>query len=208
MKKNLWVKVILIFALTTLATFVSIPGSSLFGKEFKLELGLDLSGGSRMVFEADTKQLGELEKEKALNSLKETIERRVNLFGVAEANVQTSKFEGKDRVIVELPGITDPKQAVILIGQTAQLVFSEVQEVPLEGSATPSATLVPTDLTGADLVSADVVFDQNTGNPAVSIVFNNDGAKKFEELTQSNIGKPLAIVLDGGLVSAPVVQDK
>ena len=208
MKKNLWVKVILIFALTTLATFVSIPGSSLFGKEFKLELGLDLSGGSRMVFEADTKQLGELEKEKALSSLKETIERRVNLFGVAEANVQTSKFEGKDRVIVELPGITDPKQAVILIGQTAQLVFSEVQEVPLEGSATPSATLVPTDLTGADLVSADVVFDQNTGNPAVSIVFNNDGAKKFEELTQSNIGKPLAIVLDGGLVSAPVVQDK
>lgn len=153
MKKNLWVKVILILILTSLATYISIPGTSLFGKKFELELGLDLSGGSRMVFEVDTKELGELEKEKALNSLKETVERRVNLFGVAEANVQTSKFEGSDRIIVELPGITDPKKAVELIGQTAQLVFSEIVDT----------SLVPTELTGADLTSADVVFDQNTG---------------------------------------------
>lgn len=208
MKRNLWVKIILIFFLTFLATYISVPGTSLFGRQFKLALGLDLSGGSRLVFEANTSNLEEQEKEKALNSLKDVIEKRVNFFGVAEANVQTSKFEGKDRIIVELPGINDPKEAVDLIGQTAQLNFAEITETPVEGSATPSASLSPTDLTGADLKSADVVFDQNTGKPAVSIVFSNEGAKKFESLTEKNIGNPLAIVLDEQLVSAPIVQEK
>lgn len=203
MRKNLYLKLFLIALLTGLGIYV-ISGWS----PYDLKLGLDLSGGSRLTFEADTSKLGGDDKEKALSSLKNVVERRVNLFGVSEPNVVSSNFEGKDRIIVELPGINDPKEAVNLLGQTAQLVFSEVIEIPGENGATPSAGLKPTDLTGADLKSANVVFDQNTGKPSVSIEFNESGAKKFEDITGGNIGKIVAIVLDGGIVSTPVVQEK
>ncbi|AKM82949.1 protein-export membrane protein SecD [Candidatus Woesebacteria bacterium RIFOXYC1_FULL_31_51] len=210
MKKNLLVRIILILLLTLACGFISYPsarfnfklGNFKIDKKFDLVLGLDLSGGSHLVFEADTSKLDTGSKGKALDSLRNIIEKRVNFFGVSEPNVQTSNFEGKDRIIVELPGVNDPKEAVNLIGQTAQLVFAEVQE------ASPSAIINPTNLTGADLKSADVVFDKNTGKPAISIVFNEEGAKKFEIITGKNIGKPLAIILDNDLVSAPVVNEK
>lgn len=173
-----------------------------FSKRFDLHLGLDLAGGSHLVFEADTSSLPQDKREEVLEGVKNIIERRVNLFGVSEPNVQTSNFENKDRIIVELPGVYDTKEAATLIGQTAQLVFSEVNE------ATDSAGLVPTDLTGADLKQADVVFDQTSGKPVISISFTEEGGKKFEELTGKNVGKPLAIVLDNGLLSAPTVQEK
>lgn len=210
MKKNLLVRIVLILLLTLACGFISYPGANLnfkigninISKKFNLVLGLDLSGGSHLVFEADTSKLDQISKEKALSSLRNIIEKRINFFGVSEPNVQTSNFEGKDRIIVELPGINDPKEAVNLIGQTAQLVFAEIEE------ASPSALINPTDLTGADLKSADVVFDKNTGKPGISIVFNEEGAKKFEYITEKNIGKPLAIILDNDLVSAPIVNEK
>lgn len=179
-----------------------------FNNVFDMSLGLDLSGGSRLVFEADTSKLETDKKDKAIESLRNVIEKRVNLFGVSESNVQTSNFEGKNRIIAELPGVNDPKESANLIGQTAQLVFSEVVEKTIPNSATPSSELVETNLTGADLKSASTVFDQNTGKPSVSIEFNEEGAKKFEEITGRNVGKPLAIILDGQLVSAPVVNEK
>ncbi len=138
-------KVILIFVLTLVAAYISLPKeTSLFDKKFTrpdvnlklgrftisksfdLVLGLDLAGGSHLVFEADTNQIPEGERNTAVESLKKTIERRVNLFGISEPNVQTSSFEGKERVIVELPGVRDTKEAINLIGATAQLVFGEV----------------------------------------------------------------------------------
>ena len=207
MKKNLLVKVILIFLFAIACGFVSF-GYPLFGKTFDLSLGLDLSGGSKMVFEADTSKIESSRKDQAILSLRNVIEKRVNLFGLSEPNVQTSNFEGKDRIIVELPGINDPKEATALIGQTAQLVFSELVEVQAPDGATPSSQLIPTDLTGADLKSASTVFDQNTGKPSVSIEFTEEGSKKFEEITGRNVGKPLAIVLDQDLVSAPTVNEK
>lgn len=207
MKKNLLVKVILILLFAVACGLISY-GYPLFGKTFDLSLGLDLSGGSRLVFEADTSKLESSKKEQAIKSLRGVVEKRVNLFGLSEPNVQTSNFEGKDRIIVELPGINDPKEAIALIGQTAQLVFSELVEVPSTDGATPSSQLIPTDLTGADLKSASTVFDQNTGKPSVSIEFTGEGSKKFEEITGRNVGKPLAIVLDQDLVSAPTVNEK
>lgn len=207
MKKNLLVKVILIFLFAIACGFVSF-GYPLFGKTFDLSLGLDLSGGSKLVFEADTSKIDPAKKDQAISSLRNVIEKRVNLFGLSEPNVINSSFEGKDRIIVELPGINDPKEATVLIGQTAQLVFSELVDIPETDGATPSSQLIPTDLTGADLKSASTVFDQNTGKPSVSIEFNEEGSKKFEEITSRNIGKPLAIVLDQDLVSAPVVNEK
>src|SRR3989339_601049 len=125
MKKNLLVKTILILLLVLACGYISL-GYPIFGKKFELQLGLDLSGGSHLVFEADTENLESSKKEKALSSLRNVIEKRVNLFGVSESNVTTSSFEGKDRIIVELPGINDPKEATNLIGQTAQLLFAEI----------------------------------------------------------------------------------
>ena len=197
MKKNLLVKIFFIFILAAIAAFISSPWS-----KYRLKLGLDLSGGSRLTYDVDTSNLNDSDREKAISSLRNVLERRVNLFGVSEPNVLTSTFEGKNRVIIELPGVNNPQEAADLLGKTAQLVFSEVKE------SSPSAILVPTDLTGADLSSAEVVFDQNTGKPSVSIQFNEEGSKKFEEITGKNINQPLAIVLDQNMVSAPIVQEK
>jgi len=168
---------------------------------FDLSLGLDLSGGSHLVFEADTSKLEASKKEQAIKSLRNVIEKRVNLFGLSESNVQTSSFEGKDRIIVELPGINDPKEAANSIGQTAQLVFVEVKE------GSPSATIVPTGLTGADLASSKVVFDQNTGKPSVSFEVINESQNKFAEVTKRLIGKRMIIFLDQVVVTDAIVQD-
>lgn len=223
-------KVILILILVLIAAYVSLPKNILidltkiginfqkqlerkdlnasFGKiniqkSFDLVLGLDLAGGSHLVFEADTSEVTGDKKETAIAGVRDVIERRVNLFGISEPNVQTSSFEDKDRIIVELPGIKNTKQAVGLIGQTAQLVFAELGEEETE----QGQGIFPTDLTGADLESADVVFDQTSGKPTVGIQFTTDGGVKFADLTQKNVGKPLPILLDNSVISAPVVQD-
>src|SRR3990167_9285130 len=95
-------------------------------KEFKDHLGLDLKGGSHLVFEADTSKVRSEDLQDALNSVRDIIERRVNLFGVSEPVVQMLKSGNNHRVSVDLPGITDINEAVNLIGQTAQLSFVEL----------------------------------------------------------------------------------
>ena len=196
-------KLILIFILFLLALYVSSP----LQKKFNLTLGLDLAGGSHLVFEADTSKISSEKKKTSLSSLKEVIERRVNLFGIAEPNVQTSNFEGKDRIVVELPGIKDTKQAIDLIGKTAQLLFARLQTP--EVSATDSAdVLVPTDLTGADLAESSVTFDKTGGQPSVSITFTKEGGEKFAKITEENLGRQVAIILDNEIVSSPMVQEK
>ncbi|MGB6839015.1 MAG: protein translocase subunit SecD [Microgenomates group bacterium] len=220
-------KLILIFILTIIASFISLPkkipinlhfgpiniektfqrpdldisiGKFKLKRNFDLVLGLDLAGGSHLVFEADTSNLSKEKRDTAISGLRNIIERRVNLFGVSEPNVQTSTFEGKDRIIVELPGVRDTKEAIGIIGKTAQLVFSEL-------SIEEAGGLIATDLTGAYLKDAGVVFDRNVGKPVVAIEFTKEGAEKFREITDRNVGKPLAIVLDGEVVSAPIVQE-
>jgi preprotein translocase subunit SecD len=177
---------------------VNIAGKNI-QRNFDPVLGLDLAGGSHLVFEADTSQIGEVAKSEAIESVKTVIESRVNLFGISEPNVQTSSFQGKDRIVVELPGVHDPNDAIELIGQTAQLLFAEVGE---------DFTLIPTDLTGADLESAKVVFDPTSGKPVVGIEFTSEGAEKFAQITGRNVGKQVAILLDGIPVSSPVVQQQ
>ncbi len=171
-----------------------------FQKNLDLKLGLDLAGGSHIVFEADTSRLPEERKADAIQSVKKVIERRVNLFGVSEPNVQLSSFEGRDRIIVELPGINDTQEAIDLVGKTAQLTFAEVgdEEQP---------QITSTDLTGADLVGARVDFDPTSGNPVVSLEFSEEGSAKFAQITQRNVGKVVPILLDDQLISAPVVQE-
>ena len=220
-------KLFLIFVLSAISFYIILPQKfSLFGKNFSrhdlnikigsltlsrvfdFHLGLDLAGGSQLTFEADTSKISADKKKTALDSVRDIIEKRVNLFGVSEPTVQTSSFEGKDRIIIDLPGVKDTASATALIGQTAQLQFSEVVEVPGKNGATPSATLKPTDLTGADLASAQVVFDSKSGKPSVSIQFTQAGGDKFAKLTKANVGKPIAIVLDNSVVSAPIVEQE
>ncbi len=225
MKKNLLFKIALILLLTVacvlvitfkkplnedlsfLKTIVNIKNYS-FKNVFDLSLGLDLSGGSHLVFEADTSNLEPSKKEQAIKSLRNVIEKRVNLFGLSEPNVQTSSFEGKDRIIVEMPGINDPKEAAKSIGQTAQLTFIEVPDAMFLDGATPSASIVPTGLTGADLKSASVVFDPNTGKPSVSFEVSDGSIEKFGEVTSRLINKRMVILLDQNVVTDAIVQEK
>lgn len=219
-------KVVLIFCVVLIAAYISLPkevnllgkrfvrkdidisiGNFRIKKNFDLALGLDLAGGSHLVFEADTQKIPQDRKKEVLEGLKNVIERRINLFGISEPNIQISSFEGKDRVIVELPGVKDTREAVDLIGQTAQLRFAEFVEVQEEG-ATPSATLNFTDLTGADLKGSKVVFDRQAGKPVVMLEFTSEGGEKFARITERNIGKPLPIFLDQNEISSPVVQEK
>lgn len=212
--KKIWL-ISFIFLISSVATIISLPngininvGNFSFSRKFDLKLGLDLAGGSHLVFETDMSQVSEDQKEVALQGARDVIERRVNLFGVSEPSVQTSKFEGKDRIIVDLPGVTDTKEAIALIGKTAQLQFMEVQEIPATSVSSASATLTPTNLTGADLESASVVYDSQTGQPVISIKFTKDGGDKFAEITGRNVGRELPIVLDNQIVSSPVVQQQ
>ena len=212
--KKIWL-VSFIFVLTAVATIISLPygvkfkiGNFSVDKKFDLKLGLDLAGGSHLVFEADVSKIPEEKRKTAIEGVRNVIEKRVNLFGVSEPTVQTSSFEGRDRVIVELPGISDTQQAIGLIGKTAQLVFAELVEIPGDPGATPSATLVPTDLTGADLESAQVDFDSQTGKPGISLQFTKEGGDKFEKITERNIGKPIPVILDNQIVTQPTVQGK
>jgi len=211
-------RLILILVLVVTATFISLPpkfsnlnfkiGNFSFSRKFDLHLGLDLAGGSQLTFEADMSKIAPDKQATALTGVKNVIDRRVNLFGVSEPTVQTSVFNGKDRIIVELPGVTDTQQAVDLIGKTAQLQFFEVKDIPKTLTASASSQLVPTELTGADLQSASVVFDSQTGKPAISIQFTTDGGNKFADITGRNVGKALPIILDNAIISAPIVQAK
>ena len=191
-------KLIGILVLFIAALFISLPTPL----NLDLKLGLDLAGGSHLVFEADTSKISPEKVKDAVVSLKEVVERRVNLFGISEPVVQTSSFGEKERIIVELPGIQNTQEAAELIGRTAQLVFAEVSE------ATSSGELKLTDLSGADLERAAVDFDQTTGKPVVALQFTKEGGGKFEKITEKNIGKAVAILLDKEIISAPIVQEK
>lgn len=180
-----------------------------------LKLGLDLQGGSQLVLETQMEKIDNSQKDQALDSAREVIERRVNLYGVSESVVQTSKVGDSRRILVDLPGIKDASEAAALVGKTAQLEFRELAVNP---ESTEAALFIDYEntqsigLTGADLKKAEVVFNQSAGgsqgSPQVSVVFTDEGAQKFAEVTKRNVGKPLPIFLDNVLLSAPTVQQE
>lgn len=193
---------------------------------FPFSYGLDLDGGTRLVYRADVSRLPESDVDGAMDTLRQTIERRVNLFGVSEAVVTTESgsvfgaAEDAARLSVELPGITDVTEATDLIGKTPLLEFrlgTEETQGKLLLAQTASTTEVlraqvydayeHTGLTGGQLKRASVVFgSQVSASPQVLLQFNDEGADQFGALTAANIGKEMAIFLDGALLSAPVIQ--
>lgn len=291
-----------------------VPGYS-WWTSHPVQLGLDLRGGSHLVYQADVSQVPDADRADALNGVRDVIERRVNFFGVSEPVVQTDKVGSNWRVIVELPGVKDVNQAIKLIGETPILEFKEQNNTPVDTSAADKAnadakkraedilrrakngenfaalakqyseddgskssggdlgwfgkgvmvkefedavfalkvnqispdlvqsqfgyhiikktgerqgkngpevsashiliktqaTTTPeqwasTGLSGKQLTRAAVQFDQQTGAAEVNLTFNADGKKLFSDITTRNVGKPLAIFLDGSPISVPTVS--
>lgn len=208
-KNPRWV-FLLLFLLTIALVAVDLPYSIPLVGSFKTRLGLDLSGGSRVVLSADMSGIAERERGDALQSAREVIDRRINFFGVSEPTVQTARSGGDWRIIVEMPGVTNSSEAIATIGQTARLEFREFKEVP---DATRSALTIPTlettasvGISGSDLKKATVTFSTETGEPQVAIAFTAEGATKFGDVTTRLVGKPLAIFLDDFPITWPTVQ--
>ena len=186
--------------------------------EVPFQLGLDLQGGMHLVYQADLSQIQSGEYDSAMAGLRDVIERRVNLFGVKEHLVQTEGLGKEQRLIVELAGVLDFQEAARLIGQTPYLEFAERKENYEEIIAnnqkvveTQEGTLenpfAATPLTGRYLERAELSFDSITQESQVQLQFDGEGAKLFEDLTTKNVNRPLAIFLDGQLLSAPIVQE-
>lgn len=269
-------------------------------KPVKVHLGLDLQGGSQLVYQADLSNIDSADRVEAMAGVRDVIERRVNLFGVSEPKIQVA---GDDRLIVELAGIKDIDAAIEAIGETPTLEFQEeiispeieiqsegetiespedsgeeveesAEERPEEEPRAQVGRLVqaedaseengeeavdeesietidlgedeelpeltpeeieeitnqitdeegnpidldaimqepqfqPTGLTGKNLKGATVVFpQQGVGTPQVQLEFDDEGKQLFADITERNVGKRVAILIDGVIISAPVVQER
>ncbi len=165
-------------------------------------LGLDLVGGSHLVYRVDLSKVPAGDQDSVLSGLRDVIERRVNLFGVSEPQIFIAKSGGESQLIVELAGVQNVRDAVAQIGATPLLDFREVEQV---GTST---VFNYTNLTGRYVAGAQLSFNSTTNAPQVNLKFNEEGAQIFEKVTEANIGKPLAVFLDDQLITAPVVQAK
>ena len=215
MTKNLQWRVLVALGVVIFALIGMLPLKD------KINLGLDLQGGMHLVLKVDTSKIPEAAREDAPNRALEVIRNRIDQFGVREPLIQR---QGKNEIVVELPGVTDRERAIELIGRTAQLEFKIVQDdeelnkrarnrdVPdgyeLKKSG-KEVLLLHKDavLTGDTLISADVKFDKFSA-PYIAIAFNSKGAAIFSKVTGENVGKRLAIVLDGKVHSAPRINER
>ena len=231
----MWRKIVLTLIILVLAfgvaffVFKSEPrlnknfeSSHAFFKKFPFRLGLDLSGGSHLIYKADIDALEGGQVSESMEALRDVIERRVNLFGVSEPVVQVQKsgfaLGGDEKLIVDLPGVTDVEKAITMIGQTPLLQFKTEapagapQEVKVgaDGQAILdfSSQFIDTELTGRYLQKATLEFDPNTREPVVSLQFDEKGTELFAQITKKNIGKMVAIYLDGQIKSTPVVREE
>lgn len=198
--------------------------------DVKVHQGLDLQGGLQVLLEADVPAEQEISSD-VMNATRTIVEQRVNALGVTEPIVQS---QGERRVSVELPGIDNPEKAVALLKETALLEFVDVGTNPMppgtpvrsdfrtgdnpnvaeiaakaaNGEAVSLDDVIfPTVITGADLESANVGRDPVTSEYIIGFILSDRGADVFGDHTSNNVGSYLAIVLDGKVVSAPVIRD-
>ncbi|MDD5027444.1 MAG: protein translocase subunit SecD [Candidatus Omnitrophica bacterium] len=218
MEKRLVYKSIFILATLGLCVYFTFP------LDKRINLGLDLKGGMHLLLKVDTGKIPENAREDAADRAMEVIRKRIDSYGVREPLIQK---HGIDEIVVELPGFTDRERARELIGKVALLEFKLVSSDP-EGLKEALAGKVPAgyelkytqddntpllveksaSLIGEALTDASVQFSQSQFNePVVSLRFNAEGAKKFAAVTAANVGKRLAIVLDGRVQSAPNIRE-
>jgi protein-export membrane protein SecD len=248
MWRKRFIALVLLLAGTGVGYFVHVSEyapEGIFGK-FAFKYGLDIQGGTELVYQADISKIAPGEVRQTMEALRDVIERRVNLFGVSEPVVQVEEantLSGKrdQRLIVELPGVTDIAKPVQLIGQTPLLEFkiarpegdektqilaayTKIEEALKSSSSTlteeqkaqllasdpllsQDPNFIPTQLTGAYLKKATLQFDQRTSQPTVSLAFSDEGRELFAQITKENIGKTVAIYLDGAPISTPTVRE-
>ncbi|MFA5089521.1 MAG: protein translocase subunit SecD [Candidatus Omnitrophota bacterium] len=218
MERRLIYKSIFIFLLLSACAYFAFP------LDKRINLGLDLKGGMHLVLKIDTSHLSAKSKEDAADRALEVIRNRIDEFGVREPTIQK---QGNDQIIVQLPGVTDRARAIELLGRTALLEFKVVSaeaeklQQAMQGNVPEGYELKHNQddneplllekqaaLTGDALAHAEMRFNQSQFNePLVGIEFNAEGAKKFARLTADNVGKRLAIVLDGKIQSAPRIRE-
>jgi len=225
-KNKLRIYFLLIVLLTLGSAFAANPKSFSFKVykwtvdipvKFPYHLGLDLQGGTHLIYEADLNNVSSGKAAESMEGVRDVIERRINIFGVTEPLIQV---EGKNRLVVDLAGVKDVDQAIKMIGETPSLDFREEtskeqfaalfkqqtgKDLPAEYGEGPF--FLPTGLTGKDLVRGEVDFDPTTGRPEVKLEFNEEGKKLFADITEKNVGKRIAIYLDGVSITAPVVNE-
>ncbi|MCM8790783.1 MAG: protein translocase subunit SecD [Candidatus Omnitrophica bacterium] len=233
MNKSLQWKVLAIIALTAVCVWIIYPPFAVKDKDGtvaqkgKINLGLDLQGGMHVVLRVDTSKLAIEARKDAVERAMEVIRNRIDQFGVGEMSIQR---QGRDNIIVQLPGITDRERALDIIGKTAHLEFKLVSDnvedlkkalnnEPVEGyevkyldnergGREPLLVESRASLTGDLLVNAKTEFSaRGFGEPYVSLTLNSKGAEIFGNVTAANVGRRLAIVLDGKVVSAPVIRE-
>ena len=186
MNKNLFLRLLIVIAIFAVALYYSLVKP--------IKLGLDLKGGAYVVLEAVQDENSNVKIDNdAMNRLIEVLNRRVNGIGVAESTIQKA---GDNRVIIELPGLQNTEDAIKLIGKTALMEFKLMNE---DGS------LGETLLTGSALKKAEVSYD-NLGRPQISFEMTTEGAETFAKITRENIGRQLAITLDGVVQTAPKIN--
>jgi preprotein translocase subunit SecD len=196
------------------------PGNGIFGRN-EFTLGLDLKGGSHLVYSIDLSKKDPAQSDAdVIEGVKNKIERRVNAYGVTEPIVQSINNERGSFVLIQLPGVTDIDQALKLIGQTAELDFRErvvdsSGNPVIDENGNPEWVIAKAkgsdgqerELAGKYLKpNAQVVLTPQTNEPEVAFEWNSEGAVLFEQITQRNLQKPLGIFLDNQLISAPTVQ--
>jgi SecD/SecF fusion protein len=218
MEKRVIYKFVLILAVVALCFYFTFP------LQKRINLGLDLRGGMHLLLKVDTSHLDAQARQDAADRALEVIRNRIDEFGVREPSIQR---QGEDEIVVQLPGISDRQRAIDIIGKTALLEFKLVSPEPerikeaiagnvpegfqLSYSAEDNEPVLlekTAVLSGEALTGAAVTFSQGEFNePVVALQFNSEGAKKFAEITANNVGRRLAIVLDGKVQSAPRIKE-
>jgi len=214
---------IITFGIGFLTYYSQIKPDSSIGRPFKL--GLDLNGGTHLVYKADVSNLERSEVNVSMQALRDVIERRVNLFNVSEPIVQIERGgvlgsqEAQEKLIVELPGVTNIEEAIKSIGETPFLEFKTISKTDLESVNAMAITdeekeiesmklFKSTGITGRVLERAVLEFNPTTGEPVVSLNFNSEGKALFAKVTKENIGNIVGIFLDGLPVSLPTVREE
>ena len=183
MRKNSLIKLI-VAVVSVIGLFIAFVSPL----AYSIRQGLDLQGGTHVVLEAEDTPEAAV-NEDAMQRVVKIMEKRVNELGLTEPIIQR---QGSRRIIVELPGIKDPDKAIQVIGKTAMLEFKD------EAGNTV--------LTGTDLKDAKEQTDQQNQN-LVALEFSDEGGRKFADLTTKNVGKRIAILLDGEVLTAPNVKE-